>query len=69
MPPKQLKETTMDIDKRTLLKVVLPHENDPENLGNVKETADLVEDLMGKKPEARFKFIQENAHFATDIDV
>ena len=69
MPPAQLKETTMDITKRTLMKVVLPHENDPENLDNVKETADLVEDLMGKKPEARFKFIQENAHFAVELDV
>ncbi|MCT4574700.1 MAG: DNA topoisomerase IV subunit B [Alphaproteobacteria bacterium] len=69
MPPKQLKETTMDITKRTLMKVVLPTENDPENLDNINETSDLVERLMGKKPEARFKFIQENAHFAVELDV
>lgn len=69
MPPAQLKETTMDITKRTLMKVVLPNDGDPENLGNVQETADLVEDLMGKKPEARFHFIQENAHFAVELDV
>jgi topoisomerase-4 subunit B len=30
---------------------------------------DLVEALMGKKPELRFKFIQENAKFAGDLDV
>jgi topoisomerase-4 subunit B len=34
-----------------------------------RETADLVERLMGRKPEARFVFIQENAKFARDIDV
>jgi topoisomerase-4 subunit B len=31
---------------------------------------DLVERLMGRKPEARFQFIQENAEFAAaDLDV
>jgi topoisomerase IV subunit B len=35
-----------------------------------KETGDLIELLMGKKPELRFKFIQENAQFASaDVDV
>jgi topoisomerase-4 subunit B len=34
-----------------------------------KETDDLVERLMGKKPELRFQFIQENAAFATGVDV
>ena len=34
-----------------------------------KETAALVERLMGKKPELRFQFIQENAPFAKDVDV
>jgi topoisomerase-4 subunit B len=54
MPPASLKETTMDPRKRTLLKVVLP----PEERAR---TADLIEALMGRRPELRFKFIQENA--------
>ena len=53
----QLKETTMDPAKRTLLRVVLA-ENER------KPTAKAVERLMGNKPEARFEFIQENAEFA-----
>ncbi len=54
MPPAALKETTMDPRRRTLLKVVLP----PDERAR---TADLMEALMGRKPELRFKFIQENA--------
>ncbi|MBB5688668.1 DNA topoisomerase IV subunit B [Roseomonas alkaliterrae] len=54
MPPAALKETTMDPRKRTLLRVVLP----PEDRAR---TSDLVEALMGRKPELRFRFIQENA--------
>jgi topoisomerase-4 subunit B len=54
MPPASLKETTMDPRKRTLLKVVLP----PEERAR---TAELMEALMGRRPELRFKFIQENA--------
>ncbi|PZP42260.1 MAG: DNA topoisomerase IV subunit B, partial [Azospirillum brasilense] len=54
MPPMSLKETTMDPRKRTLLKVVLP----PEERA---QTAELLEALMGRKPELRFRFIQENA--------
>ncbi len=54
MPPSQLKETTMDPRKRTLLKVVaLPEERALNN--------DLVESLMGRRPELRFQFIQERA--------
>ncbi len=54
MPPSQLKETTMDPAKRTLLKVVaLPEERAMNN--------DLVESLMGRRPELRFQFIQERA--------
>jgi topoisomerase-4 subunit B len=58
MLPGQLKETTMDPTKRTLLKVVV--ENDER-----ADTSDSVERLMGNKPEARFAFIQENAAFAS----
>ncbi|MGI8526585.1 MAG: toprim domain-containing protein, partial [Pseudolabrys sp.] len=53
----QLKETTMDPKKRTLLKVMLA---DKER----SSTAKSVERLMGNKAEARFDFIQENAEFA-----
>jgi topoisomerase-4 subunit B len=55
----QLKETTMDPSKRTLLRVVLV---DKER----KPTAKSVERLMGSKAEARFDFIQENAEFAAE---
>jgi len=55
----QLKETTMDPKRRTLLRVVL--------LADAREaTADSVERLMGTKPEARFAFIQERAEFAQE---
>jgi len=55
----QLKETTMDPKKRTLLKVMLLAE-DREG------TADSVERLMGTKAEARFAFITEKAEFAAE---
>jgi topoisomerase-4 subunit B len=54
MPPATLKETTMDPKRRTLLRVVLP----PEDRAT---TAELMEALMGRRPELRFKFIQDNA--------
>ncbi|MEZ2332914.1 DNA topoisomerase IV subunit B [Mesorhizobium sp. RCC_202] len=56
----QLKETTMDPRKRTLLRV------DVNEVGS--STKDAVDALMGTKPEARFRFIQERAEFAeTDV--
>ncbi|HVL72158.1 MAG TPA: toprim domain-containing protein, partial [Beijerinckiaceae bacterium] len=59
MMPGQLKETTMDPKKRTLLRVtVLPDER--------PETGATVERLMGNKPEARFAFISERAAFAAE---
>jgi topoisomerase-4 subunit B len=57
MLPAQLKETTMLPGKRTLLQVHIPDEES-------KATEKVVKDLMGNKPELRFKFIQENAAFA-----
>ncbi|MEM8987349.1 MAG: DNA topoisomerase IV subunit B [Pseudomonadota bacterium] len=54
MMPAQLKETTMNPQTRSLARVALA-EDDAE------AAADLVERLMGRKPEARFQFIQENA--------
>ena len=62
MLPAQLKETTMDPKKRTLLRVDID-EIDFEG------TKAAVEDLMGTKAEARFRFIQENAAFAENLDI
>ncbi len=56
MNPGQLRETTMDPKSRTLLRVTLPQEYE-ERAG----VRDLVDRLMGKNPEHRFRFIQENA--------
>ena len=58
----QLKETTMDPRKRTLLRVEVD-ESDPEG------TKSAVDALMGTKPEARFRFIQERAEFAEELDI
>jgi topoisomerase-4 subunit B len=60
MMPAQLKETTMDPRKRTLLRV--------EIVGD-EVTGRSVESLMGNKPEERFRFIQERAEFAHDLDI
>jgi topoisomerase-4 subunit B len=62
MMPNQLKETTMDPAKRTLARVILPE-------GGETSAAELVEALMGKRPEARLKFIQENADVIDALDV
>ncbi len=60
----QLKETTMDPRKRTLLRVTLVTDDRGE-------TADSVERLMGTKAEARFDFIQERAPYASteELDI
>jgi topoisomerase-4 subunit B len=62
MMPAQLKETTMDPKKRTLLKVVIL----PDDASG---TGDTIERLMGNKPEARFAFIQERAAFADEAQL
>ena len=59
MLPAQLKETTMDPRKRTLLQVRLMEDEK-------KTTASVVEQLMGNKPEERFRFISERAAFVTE---
>jgi len=69
MPAAQLKETTMAPDKRNLLRVRIPHRYNEDERAEARETADLVERLMGRKAETRFQFIQENASFAHDLDV
>ncbi len=60
MMPAQLKETTMRPGHRTLLQVHIPKDD-------VGETENMFERLMGKKPELRFQFIQENAEFAAEV--
>jgi topoisomerase IV subunit B len=62
MLPNQLKETTMDPAKRTLLRVVVVPD---ERL----DTNDTVDRLMGNKPEARFVFISERAAFADEAQL
>ncbi len=68
MMPAQLKETTMDPKKRTLLRVDI--KGRPGDLNGLDAeadeaaAADIVEQLMGNKPEARFRFIQDRAAFA-----
>ena len=62
MMPAQLKETTMDPAKRTLLRVGI---DDVDFEG----TRDAVDALMGTKPEARFRFIQDRAAFAENLDI
>ena len=62
MDAKDLKDTTMNPATRKLIRVSI----DDDEGG---ETGDLVERLMGKKPELRFEYIQENARFVEELDV
>ena len=62
MDAKDLKDTTMNPLTRKLIRVTI----DEDSPG---ETGDLVERLMGKKPELRFQYIQENARFVEELDV
>ncbi|MEM6372404.1 MAG: DNA topoisomerase IV subunit B [Pseudomonadota bacterium] len=62
MDAKDLKDTTMNPATRKLIRVSI--DDDEPN-----ETGDLVERLMGKKPEMRFQYIQENARFVEELDV
>tara|TARA_Y100001960_G_C14760439_1_gene873792 strand:- start:136 stop:2067 length:1932 start_codon:yes stop_codon:yes gene_type:complete len=64
MPAEQLKKTTMNIENRKLIKIDLDF-----GAKEFKKTEKLFESLMGKKPENRFKFIQENANFTNNLDV
>jgi topoisomerase-4 subunit B len=60
MPMRDLRETTMDPARRTLLRVAIARDDGAR-------TADTVERLMGSKPEARFAFIQERAPQAREL--
>ncbi len=62
MPPSALKETTMDPKRRTLLKVVAAGDDR-------LRTDEVVESLMGRRPELRFQFIQERARTVEELDV
>ena len=62
MDAKDLKQTTMDPISRKLIRVSI----DEEKPG---ETGDLVDLLMGKKPELRYQYIQSNARFVNELDV
>ena len=62
MDAKDLKDTTMNPATRKLIRVSI----DDDEGG---ETGDLVERLMGKKPELRFQYITENARFVEELDV
>ena len=62
MDAKDLKDTTMNPATRKLIRVSI----DDDEPG---ETGDLVERLMGKKPELRYQYIQENARFVEELDV
>ena len=61
MMPAQLKDTTMSPATRTLVKVTVAEDEG--------ETGNLVERLMGKKPELRFQYIQENARFVDEDEL
>lgn len=60
MNPEQLWETTMDPERRTLLKVIV------EDTGLAVET---FQDLMGSDVESRREFIEKNAKFVVYLDV
>ncbi len=62
MPPAALRDTTMDPARRTLLKIGVA----PEDRA---ETGTMVENLMGRRPELRFQFIQERARTVDDVEI
>ncbi len=69
MPSRQLKDTTMDPAARTLLQVTIPNASDKSQEKAARDARRLVEHLMGRKPELRFRFIQENARFVEEGDL
>lgn len=68
MMPNQLKETTMSPKTRRLIRVDLPPRTD-DGAEDTEKTRTIVSELMGKKPEFRFRFITEHAQFVKDLFV
>ncbi len=68
MPTAYLRATTMDPRNRVLLRVTLPERTETPS-ATFQATLDLVESLMGRRPELRFDYIQKNARFVRDLDV
>ncbi len=62
MDAKDLKVTTMDPATRSLIRVLLPRKQS-------EQAKVLVNRLMGKQPEARFRFLQDHAQFASNLDI
>lgn len=60
MMPQTLKETTLDPDRRRILKVTIPEKTHAENT---------IAGLMGRDASVRYKFIMENARKAENLDV
>lgn len=59
MDPEELCSTTMDINNRTLIQVKLDEAMEADGIFSL---------LMGEEVEPRRKFIEENAHFASNLD-
>jgi topoisomerase-4 subunit B len=82
MPATQLRETTMDPAKRSLLRVILANGEAPAEKSKSKTKSKarsrskrgdgaeaLVEQLMGRRPELRLEFIQAHASEVESLDV
>ncbi|HZK92105.1 MAG TPA: DNA topoisomerase IV subunit B [Stellaceae bacterium] len=74
MPARYLWATTMNPAQRTVLRVKLPSRDEAGDMIETaaeafRRTEQLVETLMGRRPELRFDYIQKNARFVHDLDV
>ena len=66
MPPAQLRDTTMDPAQRSLYRIGIANGEAADGAGS---TEDLVERLMGRKPELRLAFIRERAPAVDELDI